>query len=218
MSRYRLLAILCTLAIVGAGCEVASEPAPTATATMSLPDTPTPTDIPTWTPTSTPLPTVPPTETPIPTETATPLPTNTFVPSDTPTPTPETTPTVTPGPVRGSEEAAALATVHGVLFYSPSCIHCREVMTETLPPLRDEYGAQLRIVEIDITTSKGRAAFKSAVEALSIPIDAVPMLIVGDTILLGRDEISERLPGLIEAGLAKGGIDWPAIPAFVPPE
>lgn len=218
MGRYRLLAILCTLAIVGVGCEVAREPAPTATATVFLPDTPTPTDIPTWTPTSTPLPTVPPTETPTPTETATPLPTNTFVPSHTPTPTPETTPTFTPGPARGSEEAAALATVHGVLFYSRSCIHCYAVITETLPPLRDEYGAQLRIVEIDVTTASGRAVFKSAIDALSIPSDAVPMLIVGDTILLGRIEISDRLSGLIEAGLAKGGVDWPAIPALVPPE
>ena len=111
-----------------------------------------------------------------------------------------------------------MATVHGILFYSPSCIHCHAVMTETLPPLRDEYGAQLRIVELDITTARGRAVFKSAIDALSIPIDAVPMLVVGDSILLGRDEIADRLPALIEAGLAAGGIDWPAIPAFVPPE
>ena len=42
----------------------------------------------------------------------------------------------------------------------------------------------------------------------------VPTLIIEDTILVGALEIPEQLPGLIEAGLANGGIDWPDWPLF----
>ena len=42
----------------------------------------------------------------------------------------------------------------------------------------------------------------------------VPALIIGDTVLIGVQEIPNQLPGIIEAGLASGGLDWPDIPGF----
>ena len=41
------------------------------------------------------------------------------------------------------------------------------------------------------------------------------MLIVGETVLVGSDEIPRELPALVEAGLARGGVDWPGIPGLV---
>ena len=41
---------------------------------------------------------------------------------------------------------------------------------------------------------------------------------VGEEVMVGGRAIPDRLPGLIEEGLAAGGVDWPAIPGFVPPD
>jgi thiol-disulfide isomerase/thioredoxin len=107
--------------------------------------------------------------------------------------------------------------VHGVLFYSPSCGHCHKVMTEDLPPLSRKYGRQLVILEVDTATEQGQALFYAALDYFEIDSAGVPLMAVGDVVLRGSVEIPEQLPGMIEAGLASGGIDWPAIPGFVPP-
>lgn len=108
------------------------------------------------------------------------------------------------------------AVVHAVLFYSPTCPRCQEVITEDLPPLMDTYGAQLEIVGINVTFAEGQALFQAAWEQYSIPEDlrGVPLLVIGDTWLVGARDIPEQLPGLIEQGLAQGGIDWPNIPGL----
>jgi uncharacterized membrane protein len=106
--------------------------------------------------------------------------------------------------------------VRAVLFYSPSCSHCQHVIQDILPPLFETYGDQLQIVGIDVTVAEGSALYASAVDALGVPEDqrVVPMLFVGDVILVGDAEIPDVFPGLIDHGLAKGGIDWPAIPGL----
>ncbi|HJS29984.1 MAG TPA: hypothetical protein VJ768_10205, partial [Anaerolineales bacterium] len=49
--------------------------------------------------------------------------------------------------VLSSSAASAQApVVNAVLFYSPTCPHCHEVMTEDLPPLKEQYGEQLAIL------------------------------------------------------------------------
>ena len=108
------------------------------------------------------------------------------------------------------------AVVHAVLFYSPTCPHCQKVITEDLPPLIDTYGAQLEIVGINISIPEGQALFQAAWEPLNIPEEwrVVPLLVVGDTWLVGSRDIPAQVPGLIEQGLAQGGIDWPNIPGL----
>jgi uncharacterized membrane protein len=106
--------------------------------------------------------------------------------------------------------------VHAVLFYSPSCSHCQHVIEEVLPPLFETYGDRLQIVGIDVTVAEGSALYASAIDALAVPEDhrGVPMLFVGDDVLVGSTEIPDVFPGLIEQGLAQGGIGWPAIPGL----
>jgi hypothetical protein len=87
-----------------------------------------------------------------------------------------------------------------------------------LPPLQEEYGAQLLIAEIDVSSAEGYDLYQSAVGSLGIKDTGVPTLIVGDAVMLGSREIPEQLPGLIDEGLAAGGVDWPAIPGFFPPQ
>ncbi|MBN1247507.1 MAG: vitamin K epoxide reductase [Anaerolineae bacterium] len=108
--------------------------------------------------------------------------------------------------------AADIAVVRGILFYSPTCPHCHEVMTNVLPPLRDQYGEQLVIAEIDGTTAQGAPLWQAAVTRYNPPVVGYPTLIVGDHVLIGSLQIPEHLPGLIEAYLAEGGVPWPDLP------
>ncbi len=106
--------------------------------------------------------------------------------------------------------------VRAVLFFSPTCPHCHKVLNDVLPPLAQKYGDQLQILLIDVTTEGGRELYFAAAQAIPIPEDkrGVPALVVGKTLLVGDVEIPEKFPGIIEQGLASGGIDWPDIPGL----
>jgi thiol-disulfide isomerase/thioredoxin len=113
-------------------------------------------------------------------------------------------------------QAAAEPVVRAVLFYSPTCPHCHQVINEVLLPMVDEYGEQLQIMGVDTSQAGGAQLYRTAVEHLQIPDDrrGVPTLVAGDTVMVGGSEIPNQFPGLVEKGLATGGIDWPDIPGL----
>ncbi len=119
-------------------------------------------------------------------------------------------------PIQAQSPGAA---VHAVLFYSPTCPHCHKVITETLSPMLEQYGSQLLILGVDVTQEAGGKLYDAAVKYYDIPQNrqGVPTLIVGDTILVGDQEIPAEFPGIVEKGLADGGIDWPSLPDLVIP-
>jgi uncharacterized membrane protein len=106
--------------------------------------------------------------------------------------------------------------VQAVLFYSPTCGHCHYVIDEVLLPLVETHGQQLQILAIDVSQTEGQGLYQSAREQFQIPDErrGVPTLIVGQSVLVGSVEIPEQFPGLVEAGLAGGGINWPDIPGL----
>ncbi|MEA2008929.1 MAG: vitamin K epoxide reductase family protein [Chloroflexota bacterium] len=106
--------------------------------------------------------------------------------------------------------------IYAVLFYSTTCPHCEQVINEVLPPLVEKYGLQLQIFALNTYEEKGNELYQATVEEFEIPNDrlGVPTLIVGDYVLVGSGEIPAQLPGIIEEGLAQGGIDWPSIPGL----
>jgi uncharacterized membrane protein/thiol-disulfide isomerase/thioredoxin len=107
----------------------------------------------------------------------------------------------------------AQPTVRAVLFFSPTCPHCHTVMEQHLPPLMDRFGGRLQVITIDASTPDGGRLYQDVVQAFDIPRSrlGVPALVVGDRVLVGADEIPQRLPGIVAAGLAAGGIDWPEV-------
>ncbi len=115
-----------------------------------------------------------------------------------------------------SPVAADTPVVRAVMFYSPSCGHCHQVITEVLPPLMEKHGEQFEIVGVNVAEPGGQALYQAAITQFSIPQErlGVPTLIIGDVVLVGSYEIPEQLPGLIEDYLAEGGIDWPAVPGL----
>ncbi len=114
----------------------------------------------------------------------------------------------------GASGAVQLPVVQAILFFSPTCPHCHEVMENDLPPLIETYGPQLEIANVDVTTNRGQQLYQEAIVRFQIPENrrGVPALIIGDTLLVGSAEIPQLFPGLIERGLEAGGIVWPDIP------
>lgn len=111
---------------------------------------------------------------------------------------------------------ARTTAVRAVLFFSPTCPHCHTVIENVLPPLQNQYNEQLVVLQIDVSTESGFYLYQEAITHFSIPDErlGVPTLIVGDQVLVGSLEIPEKFPGLIEKGLAAGGIEWPALPGL----
>jgi uncharacterized membrane protein/thiol-disulfide isomerase/thioredoxin len=110
---------------------------------------------------------------------------------------------------------AELAVVRAVLFYSPTCPHCHQVINEDLPPLLENYGEQLHIIGIDVSQPDGQVLFQAAIDRYKLDHVGVPTLVVDDVVLIGSLEIPEQFPGLIEKYLAQGGTDWPTIPGLI---
>jgi len=109
---------------------------------------------------------------------------------------------------------AADPVVRAVIFYSPTCGHCHKVLTEDLSPLIEQYGNQLQIITINVTLEQGQALFQAALQKFGLERGGVPILVVGDQVLVGSIDIPEQFPGLIEQYLAQGGVDWPDIPGL----
>lgn len=104
--------------------------------------------------------------------------------------------------------------VHAVLFYSPSCGHCHYVIQEVLPPLFAQYGDQLQMIGVDVSQPDGQELFLTVLQMFGLERGGVPFLVVGDTYLVGSEDIPEIFPGLIEQHLARGGVGWPDIPGL----
>jgi len=115
-----------------------------------------------------------------------------------------------------STALAQSAIIRGVLFFSPSCGHCQQVITEDLPIFYEKYPDQLQFIGIDVTTAEGQQLYQSTIDTYQLSDErvGVPTLVIGDIVLVGSIEIPETLGGIIESGLATGGIEWPGIPGL----
>ncbi|MEI2691266.1 MAG: thioredoxin family protein [Anaerolineae bacterium] len=116
----------------------------------------------------------------------------------------------------GAAQSTDDPVVQAVLFYSPTCPHCHTVINETLLPMMEQYGEQLVVIGIDISQPGGAALYEASTKQFQVPdeLQGVPRLVVGDRYLVGSLQISQEFPGIVEQGLASGGIDWPAIPGL----
>lgn len=120
------------------------------------------------------------------------------------------------GQVPQQPAAPPEAVVRAVLFHSPSCPHCRDVIATALPPLQKRFGERLLIAFVDASTAAGNSLFNASLDQFGVPAQerGVPTMLVGARMLVGSVEIPAELPGVVERGLAAGGVDWPAVPAL----
>jgi uncharacterized membrane protein len=105
---------------------------------------------------------------------------------------------------------------HAVLFYSPRCQHCRELIRDHLPAILNHYGDRLQILAVDAADPAGAALFLAAVTKFNVPEEkrGVPAVVIGDHFLAGTVDVSEQLPMLAAQYLAAGGVGWPTVPGL----
>jgi len=111
----------------------------------------------------------------------------------------------------------AAPVVHLLLFWTSDCHACRLVVGETLPPLVAQYGEQLDIQYVDIINNEDVERFYQVAAAFGVPKENAhsPMVIIGDQVLIGAEQIPAELPGLVETYLAGGGATLPDITYLV---
>jgi uncharacterized membrane protein len=125
--------------------------------------------------------------------------------------------------------------VRGVLFFSPTCGHCHRVVEDHLPGIFESSGGApeqgfdvrdeaapaatllsngtLELLLVNVKTDPGADLYLMSSAMFEIPseMEGVPRLVMGDQWFVGSGDIPAALPGLIDQGLAAGGIDWPEI-------
>lgn len=104
--------------------------------------------------------------------------------------------------------------VYGVFFFSPTCPHCIDVLTNQWPSIQNEFGDQLQVLFIDATSEQGGQLMLTALDAMGIPSSGVPMLIIGTDVMVGSNDIPLRAAVIVREGLASGGIGLPPIPGI----
>ena len=127
--------------------------------------------------------------------------------------------------------------VHAVMFFSPTCGHCELVINEHLPGIFEQFGGEptvlfddtvppeevaffemtngtLAILLVDGSVEAGAIMFAEDSERLAIDRPGVPRLDIADIYLVGSAQIPTEFPGIIEEGLANGGIPWPDVPGL----
>jgi uncharacterized membrane protein len=114
----------------------------------------------------------------------------------------------------GGTMQAQQPVVYGVFFYSPSCGHCHIVINDHWPQIQAEFGDQLRVLFVNVQTGGGNALMNEARAALGIESGGVPMLLLGEHVLIGSVDIPGRAPEIIRTGLDNGGIALPDVPGL----
>jgi cytochrome c biogenesis protein CcdA len=86
-----------------------------------------------------------------------------------------------------------------------------EAMGTLMAELGRKHGSQLQAYPVDVTQEEGASALAELNEALGLGnLDpGTPEVLIDRFLLVGKDEIEERLPGLIEEYLARGGAPFP---------
>lgn len=108
-------------------------------------------------------------------------------------------------------------TVYAVFFYSPSCPHCHTVIDNTFPEWYASYGDNLVIVPVNVTVQGTSSLLYGACEAYNIPDNrcgSVPLMLIGETWMMGSVDIPQTGTMLIESGLEADGIPLPDFPGM----
>ncbi len=106
---------------------------------------------------------------------------------------------------QSSDQSVARA----IMFYSPTCPHCIEVLENILPPLQANYGNRFEIQLLDVTDPLSYKVFAALHERYPQLPGGVPQIYIDQYVLVGTLDVREKLPGMIDACLARGGCDWP---------
>ncbi|MBC7235186.1 MAG: hypothetical protein H5T69_05050, partial [Chloroflexi bacterium] len=113
-----------------------------------------------------------------------------------------------------SSVSSAEGVARAVLFWSDTCPACHMAREQVLPPIVARYGPRLELRAVEITAHKNEDVWDATMAALQIPRERryIPMLLIGEWVLVGGQQIAENLPLLVDQYLAAGGVDFPPVP------
>ncbi len=116
--------------------------------------------------------------------------------------------------VQAASNSPEQPVVNTVLFFTNDCPYCNLLLTKTLPPIQEQYQSQLNILLIEVDTAQEIDSLYSLGGSLGLAKERVivPLLLIDHTPLVGVDEISQKLPDLVDKYLASGGVEYPDIP------
>jgi cytochrome c biogenesis protein CcdA/glutaredoxin len=102
-----------------------------------------------------------------------------------------------------------------LLFYGETCPHCHEVMDNYLPGVYEKYGDQVEYQYLEVYNNTDNYLTLLGLEMkLGVPEadqGGVPVLIIGDKVMIGSREIPAKLETYIDEYLAQGGVDYPSL-------
>ena len=116
--------------------------------------------------------------------------------------------------VQGAQNDSGEPVARFYLFHSPTCPHCVKMIEEYLPTVYEKYGDQVESEYLNVQESDNYITLLALERKLGVPEDrqgSVPVLVIGDKVLLGGAEIPEKLEGYIDQYLAQGGVDYPSL-------
>ncbi len=115
----------------------------------------------------------------------------------------------------GMAAQAPEAVVHARMYWMKGCPHCEFVIEQVLPPLQQDYGEGLSMDMVELVTIQDVNQFYAMTDALGIPKEktGVPLIMIGDQVLIGQDEIADRFPALVADFHARGGVPPAPTPA-----
>jgi cytochrome c biogenesis protein CcdA len=112
-------------------------------------------------------------------------------------------------PLTAAAQSEEQPVARAIMFYSPTCPHCIEVLDNVLPPLRAAYGDQFEIQLLNLTDPFNYRVFAALHERYPQLPGGVPQVYIDQYVLVGSVEVRDNLPLLIDDCLGRGGCDWP---------
>jgi len=110
-----------------------------------------------------------------------------------------------------ADELEEMQTVVVIVLYTPDCDACQVVLNEVLPPLESHYNGRLETFALDVSLP----VHDNAIRRLSAELgDAwsdrqLPVVLVGDQVLVGQAQIETELPDFVSRYSLEGGAAYP---------
>lgn len=102
------------------------------------------------------------------------------------------------------------AKVRVLFFYSNTCSHCLAVIENIVKPLQDEHPGEVDFRLLELSQKVNYEALMAAETQLAVSPENrdLPVVILGDKVLIGEEENNQSLRQLVEAGLTGQGIPF----------
>ena len=100
--------------------------------------------------------------------------------------------------------ANAAGPVEMVIFFSPACSHCAAFEAEVVPRLQQEFGHDLAVRTVDVTTADGLAELEAAEQRAGVTVEYLPIIQLGEQLYSDEDVfgLEEPLRAAISVAVA----------------